>query len=258
MSTRWMRIVFPLALIVFAALSAARNIDAHHAVLRFNLEEMTATADRVFVGHCTAVEQTEDMIAQGRMPVTRYTFELERAVKGNLPRQITITQLGHPARRAVGKGGEMTMHGNVVTTASFLHGMSEYSVGDRVVLFLIRNYLEGKATYPVGLYQGAFYVSKMPSGQELVRNSLNNLGLFTAPYNGTRMRDADARIIFPDQNEPLTEIPGLSTSSESLVQKRGALPLEPFLEVVEKIVAAHGDEPGAIIEQGKSKGAILQ
>jgi hypothetical protein len=258
MFTRWMRIVFPLALVAFAALSAVRDIDAHHAVLRFNLEEMTATADRVFVGHCISVNETEDEIAQGVLPVTRYTFRLERAVKGKLPREITITQLGHPARRAVGKGGEMTMHGNVVTPGSFLHGMSEYRVGDRVVLFLIRNYLEGKATYPVGLYQGAFYISKMPSGQELVRNGINNLGLFTAPYNGTRMKASDARVVFPERNEPLAEVPGLSISSETLVQKRGALPLEPFLQVVERIVATHGDEPGVIVDQSKGKGAILQ
>ena len=64
--------------------------------------------------------------------------------------------------------------------------MSEYRVGDRVLLFLIPDYLDGKVTYPVGLYQGAFYVSTMPSGQELARNSINNLDLFTAnQYDNT-------------------------------------------------------------------------
>src|SRR5689334_3881305 len=88
-----------------AMLFSPRVMDAHHAVLRFNLEEMTATADRIFVGHCLNVEESEEMIAQGVMPITRYTFEIERAVKGKLPRQITFSQLGHPAHRAFGKGG---------------------------------------------------------------------------------------------------------------------------------------------------------
>src|SRR5262245_50995609 len=180
-----MRMTVSLALVSAVYAVATRTIDAHHAVLRFNVEEMTTTANRIFVGRCLAVEENEEMIAQGMMPVTRYTFEVDRAIKGKLPRQIAFRQLGHPPHRALGKGGEMTMHGQVVTPGAFIHGMSAYHVGERVLLFLIPNYLGGKVTYPVGLYQGAFFVSRMPSGQELVRNSINNLGLFTAPYNGT-------------------------------------------------------------------------
>jgi hypothetical protein len=230
--------------------------DAHHAVLRFNLEEMTVTADRIFVGRCVAVEEAEEMIAQGLMPVTRYTFEIERALKGQLPRTITFRQLGHPPRRASGKGGAVTMHGQEARPSAFIHGMSQFSFGDRVVLFLIKNYLGGKVTYPVGLYQGAFRVSRMPSGQELARNSINNLGLFTAPYNGTSMKGGDARIIFPERDEPLSNGVTLTAQAESLVSKRGALPLDALLQLVEQINAAHGGEKGAIVES--KKGAKLQ
>src|SRR5215472_16456924 len=107
MWTGWIRHLVLLAFVALTLLIATRALDAHHAVLRFNLEEMTATADRIFVGRCMAIEETEEMIAQGKMPVTLYTFEVERAVKGKLPKQITFRQLGHPARRALGKGGEM-------------------------------------------------------------------------------------------------------------------------------------------------------
>ena len=256
MTIRRIGILFASAIIGFGILSGAFTADAHHAVLRFNLEEMTATADRILVGRCVAVEETEEFIAQGNMPVTRYTFEVERAIKGLVPKLMVFRQLGHPARRALGKGGEMTMHGRVVTPATFIHGMSEYRVGDRMVLFLIRNYLDGKVTYPVGLYQGAFLISRMASGQELVRNSINNLGLFTAPYNGTSMSDRDARMIFPQRDQPLSDALDLSIKSKSLAERRGALPLDAFLEMVERLNVLHGGDTGAIVSN--EKGASLQ
>jgi hypothetical protein len=255
MSKRWASVMVSAALVAAIVLSSAGTIDAHHAVLRFNLEEMTTTADRIFVGRCLAVEETEEMIAQGKLPVTLYTFEIERAIKGKLPKQITIRQLGHPARRA-GKGGPITMHGRAVSPKTFLHGMSEYRVGDQMVLFLIPNYMGDKVTYPVGLYQGAFFVSDMPSGQKVVRNSINNLGLFTAPYNGTSMRESNAKFIFPERGEVRDAPQGLSAQTAGLVRKRGALPIEDFLGLVEQIVIAHGGERGAIT--GSQKGALKQ
>lgn len=251
MSARWIRM---FALTIFVALTLpvpTRMVDAHHAVLRFNLEEMTSTADRIFVGRCMAIEETEEIIAQGQMPVTRYTFEVERAVKGKLPKVITVRQLGHPAHRALGKGGEMTMHGRAVTPDTFIHGMSEYHIGDRMLLFLIPNYMGGKVTYPVGLYQGAFTVSRMPSGQELARNSIGNLGLFTAAYNGTSMVAANAKLIFPERDNPLSQTQGLSVNTQALADKRGALPLEALLELVDRINTAHGAERGAIVSTAK-------
>lgn len=247
-----------LALTAFAALTLAlpaHMVDAHHAVLRFNLEEMTSTADRIFLGRCIEVEETDEVIAQGEMPVTRYTFEIELAVKGKLPKVITVRQMGHPAHRALGKGAEMTMHGRTATPDTFIHGMSEYHVGDRMLLFLIPNYLGGKMTYPVGLYQGAFIVSRMPSGQDLARNSIGNLGLFTAAYNGTAMNTANAKVIFPERDNPLSETQGLTQNSQALASKRGALPLDALLELVDRINTAHGGERGEIVSTAKG-GAV--
>jgi len=255
MSTRLIRMFAPRAFVALTLLVGPRMVDAHHAVLRFNLEEMTSTADRVFVGRCMSVEETEELIAQGQMPVTRYTFEVERAIKGKLPKQITFRQMGHPAHSALGKGGELTMHGRAVNPDTFIHGMSEYHPGDRLLLFLIPNYLGGKVTYPVGLYQGAFFVSRMPSGQELARNGISNLGLFTASYNGTSMAAANARLIFPERDNPLPEAQGLSAKSQALASKRGALPLDALLELVDRINIAHGGARGAIVSTPKG-GAI--
>ncbi len=240
----------PAVLAAFAAIcfviASAIAVDAHHAVLRFNLEEMTVTADRVFVGRCVSVKETREVIAQGLMPVTIYTFEVERSLKGSVPRRLTFRQLGHVPHRSLGKGGDITMHGETVTPETYIHGMSEYAVGDRMVLFLIPNYMNGTVTYPVGLYQGAFHISSVAPGQELVRNSINNLGLFTAAYNGTAMKADAARVIFPDRDTSLDEVAGSKTAAASMLRKRGALPLDAFLDLIVQINIAHGGAAGEV------------
>jgi hypothetical protein len=257
MFTRSVRTFLALAVVAFAVFSGVRTIDAHHAVLRFNLEEMTVTAERIFVGRCVSVEETEEMIAQGMMPVTRYTFEVERAIKGRLPQVVTFTQLGHPARRSIGKGGVPNKERANPGPKSFFHATREYKVGERSVLFLIKEYTDGKVTRPVGLYQGVFEVSRMPSGKEVVRNSINNSGLFTAPYNGTRMSESDARIIFPERDSAGDGRSNVSLQSESLPSKRGALPLNEFVGFVERVVEVHGGQKGVIV-RGPDKGAVQQ
>lgn len=234
---------FVIALVI---LGWTETGDAHHAVLRYNLEEMTYAANRVFTGRCVSVEETQEMIGGGLMPVTIYIFEVERAIKGRLPKQFTFRQLGHPAKRAHGKGNQITMHGRAVNRNTFFHGLSEYRAGDRMVLFLIPDYLGGKVTRPAGLYQGAFFISEMPSGEKVVRNSINNLGLFTAPYTG-KLRPSDAKMVFPDRDEPLAKA-GTSVEMQAMARKRGGLPMDSFLDVVERIVTAHGGERGVIDE----------
>ena len=257
MPRRSVRIFLALAVVALAVFSGVRTTDAHHAVLRFNLEEMTVTAERIFVGRCVSVEETEEMIAQGMMAVTRYTFEVERAVKGQLPEVVTFTQLGHPARRAVGKGGVPTKTKVVSGPASLFHGSREYKVGERSVLFLIKEYSSGKVTRPVGLYQGVFEVSRMPSGREVVRNSINNNGLFTAPYNGTRMKESDARLIFPERDSPDEDRSNVGLQSQTLMSKRGALPLDEFLGFVERVVEVHGGQKGVIVKAA-GRGGVQQ
>lgn len=258
MAVRFFKLTVALAVLALIVFSGLRRTEAHHAVLRFNLEEMEATADRVFLGRCVAVEEKEEMIAGGMMPVTIYTFEVERALKGKLPRRLTFSQLGHRARVSPKDSG-ITMHGQPVTAKEFIHGMGEYVVGERLVLFLIPNYMGGKVTYPVGLDQGAFFVAEMPSGSDLARNNINNQGLFSAPYNNWRMKATDARVVFPERNEPLEGDGNPNTGNEVLTQsaqdaievlttKRGALPLGDFLNVIETIVAAHGNAKGVITQ----------
>ena len=81
-----------------------------------------------------------------------------------------------------------------------------------------------------------------------MRNSINNLGLFTAPYNGWKLKAADARVVFPDRDDSIADISALGVNGAALVRKRGSLPLEDFLKLVEQIVVAHGDSKGALIQ----------
>jgi hypothetical protein len=231
------RLVLALAAIAFWP---AASVRGHHAVLRFNLEEMTLTADRVFIGRCVRVVETTDVIAQGRLPVTRYTFEVERALKGDLPGRITFTQLGHAGRPA--KDG-VTIHGKAATRGLFLHGMSTYAVGERMMLFLIPSYQEGKLTYPVGLEQGAFRIEDGET-EVIARNNLNNIGLFDAPFNSPALRGGGAKVIRPEAREPLAGAAGLSPAARGLARRRGGLPVAALAELVGRIQDAHAPKGG--------------
>ncbi|MGH9822706.1 MAG: hypothetical protein ACREDR_05580 [Blastocatellia bacterium] len=242
------RILYFLILAGTALLIVSSIGQAHHMVVRCNLEEMTQQADRIFLGRCISVNETERQMAGGTMPLTDYTFQVERVIKGKLPSIYTFTQLGHPPRLVKPKAGDATMHGQVVTAATMLHGATSYNVGDEVMLFLVPNFLGGKVTQPVGLYQGAFYRTKMPSGQELLRNSINNAGLFTSPYVGSALTKEQARVVFPEKGE-ISNVPGVDT--QALLEKRGSLPVESVVALVSQIHAAHGGKPGAIVSAGK-------
>ena len=258
MSRKTIKQLFSLSLIAVALFGGVFDTSAHHAVIRVNLEEMTALAENVFMGRCVNVEETRDMIAGGNLPVTRYTFEVERAVKGKVPKQITFSQIGHVPRRAIGKGDGLVSNGVRVKGGSFLHGASAYRVGDEVVLFLNPINDGAKVSSPVGLYQGAFFISRMPSGQKMLRNSINNLGLFTTRYTGAKMKESNAKLIFPDRDNPVATDASPGLQAASLARKRGSLPLDEFLNLVEQINIAHGGERGVIADNRNGKGVILQ
>jgi len=222
-----------------------RPVLGHHMVVRCNLEEMTQRADRIFLGQCIKVNETYRHIAQGNLPVTDYTFKVESVLKGKLPAVYTFSQLGHPARLTKPKPGDLTMHGQIVGPATMLHGAATYYVGDSLLLFLVPNYLDGTITAPVGAYQGAFFRSTMPSGQELVRNQINNSGLFTADYNGSDFTADRARVIFPDHDTPIASIL-TGVDIQSIVHKRGPLPLSSLVALVKQINVAHGGQAGSI------------
>jgi hypothetical protein len=66
---------------------------------------------------------------------------------------------------------------------------------------------------------------------------------------------ADARIIFPERDHPLAEGAGLSVKSQSLANKRGSLPLDAFLEMIDRINVTHGGERGTLVLSAKGGAA---
>jgi hypothetical protein len=226
-----------------------QTLDAHHAVLRFNLEEMTLTADRIFVGTCVGIEPTREFIAGGNLAVTRYTFDIDQVLKGELPARFTFTQLGHPQRPAM--KGEPSSHGQAIQRGITLHGAADFGVGDRLMIFLSPSYQNGRLTYPVGLDQGAFRLETDTAGQVLARNDMNNLGLFTAPFNGMRINGGEGKVVRPEDGETISKAVRLSDAARSLSEKRGALPLGPLEEIVVKIHQEHGGTAGRLVAAGK-------
>jgi len=244
MSDIWKRVRGAGWLTAALTLAAWQTLDAHHAVLRFNLEEMTVTADRIFVGTCIGIDPAREAIAGGNLAVTRYTFTVEQVLKGNLPATFTYTQLGHPARAAI--KGEPSMNGQAIQRGLTLHGAADFGVGDRLMIFLSPSYQNGRLTYPVGLDQGAFRIETDSTGQALARNDMNNLGLFTAPFNGQRIEGGAGKVIRPDDGVTISKAAQLSDAARSLSDKRGALPLGPLEELVARIHQAHGGAPGRL------------
>jgi len=240
-----------------AFLLGGPSANAHHMVVRCNLEEMTVRADRIFTGQCVNVQTTSRRIAGGILPVTDYTFKVETVIKGSLPLVFTFTQLGHPphplkpllTQMLGGQSGT-----GFEVSSQMMHGAASYNVGDRLLLFLTPEHTDGRLSAPVGLYQGAFYRSTMPSGQELVRNQINNEALFAAPYTGSALTREQAKIIFPESaSNPIAGALLSGLDIQTLEHKRGPLPLNAIVTLVHQINVAHGGQPGIIVA---AKGAL--
>src|SRR5262249_6793129 len=94
--------------------------------------------------------------------------------------------------------------------------------------------------------QGAFHVTTLETGGQMVRNGINNLGLFTAPYTGATLARNQATTIFPEQDNPISPA-GPVVDAEAMSHKKGALPLTGFIQLVDQINQSHGGRPGAIV-----------
>ncbi|MEW6734982.1 MAG: hypothetical protein AB1489_27070 [Acidobacteriota bacterium] len=232
------RMIFVVLLVATFFLGPLLTARAHHAVLHFNLEEMVATSDRVFIGTCVDIKETKEMISQGLLPVTKYTFAVTDVLKGKVPQQFTFKQLGHRGHKPSGKKNLPIIGGYVADPKTYIHGMSHYQIGDEILLMLIPQYMDGQVTYPVGLYQGAFFITRSASGKATLKNSINNRGLFTNPYTNYSKSASGAKIIYPDADRPILGAQLSPQSLETLISKPGALPLDDFTSLVRRIVEA--------------------
>ena len=123
-----------------------------------NLDQMTERASRVFSGRCVEVTYTLDP-ELGR-EVVLVTFEVERAVKGEMGATVQIRVL--PADEGRGQG---------------VDGVPGFEPGEEVVLFLYGESAVG-LTSPVGFGQGKFTVQEDKSGNRVAINAYGNRNLF--------------------------------------------------------------------------------
>ena len=119
-----------------------------------NLEEITASADRIFVGNCVSIEEIEDDPAS-KLPVVKYTFEITEGIKGVENKSKISFKQWAPSIKESG-----------------------YQKDKKYVLFLYPDSERG-LTSPVGLLQGNFEVELhgLIRKKEFVRNKINNRGL---------------------------------------------------------------------------------
>ena len=144
-------------------ISLANEIDLYGSKTKFeqrfifdtlpmNLEEITDSADRIFSGICTEIEEiSTDPFA--KVPVIRYTFKVVEKIKGIEKNEISFKQWKPTASDA------------------------GYEAGKKYILFLYPNSNIG-LTSPVGFLQGHFSVDTDEiTKEETVANKLGNFGL---------------------------------------------------------------------------------
>ncbi len=169
-------------------------------VRQLSLQEMTSQAERIFVGKVTEVREGKDEYG---VPVTFVTFAVSHTLKGQVPQQLTIKQLG---RRTPGEKGSILR----------IPGLPRYREGEEVVLFL-HGTSAGGFTSPVGLGQGKFTVIRKGPKAFMV-NELGNVGLKGPPQSYWSAKPFTRGIKFPE--------------------RRGAIDFEEFLSAVERLVGS--------------------
>jgi len=165
-----------------------------------NLEQLTASADRVVAGRVTEVQVVLD--EQLGRPVTRVTLEVERIAKGQVATVVTITLFG-----------DQTLSASSTTPRPGLLTLPGFVTGEELVLFLYPKSDFG-LTSPIGLAQGRFAIYQDGKGGRTARNPYGNAGLLgglsqealdVLEATGRSRSDLDAKRLAPDELLDLVE-----------------------------------------------------
>jgi hypothetical protein len=153
----------PRALLTFALLALAARVSADGCALAvsMNLEEMTARADRIFVGECVSAEARFAPIGGANLPVTLYTFAVDEMIRGEPSETVSFRQCGHPPIE--GERG--------------LEGLAQFVPGERYLLLLAPADSPKDLTTTIGLDQGAFRFMQDEQGRRVLLNGRANAGL---------------------------------------------------------------------------------
>jgi len=159
-----MRLKLTFAGIILAlAATLALKAQANQAIAT-NIDDLMK-ADVAFTGVCTKAEAGTVERPKGSILVTRYTFAVSDALKGDVAGTFSFTQWGATREDAARLG------------KPFVYGPPLYDVGKEYTLFLTSESRLGLRS-PVGLAQGKFEVIRGPEGKAMVVNEFNNKSLF--------------------------------------------------------------------------------
>ncbi len=194
--------------IVSAIITMSINDVYATKLLHRNLYELVSLSERIFVGKCVSVRESKYDPEVSGILYTEYTFEVSETIKGNVTGIIVFRQYGLTKPRIVGEN---------VAIVKYIPAMPLYREGQEYVLFLIGDSVLG-LTSPVGLFQGAFIITRDYTGRKVVLNGIQNLGLFK------------------DMPVHKLNLQTFSRSERALFRmEKGAIHLETFISLVKKI-----------------------
>ena len=204
--SRWRAV--PGTVGVFVLLLASLTPAGSTTLLPVSLPELVDGADRIFLGRVISEWTGRD---EHGLPATITTFKILEVLKGNLPTELSVKQLGVTEVQADG-------------LATWVDGMPRYRLGFDYLIFLPADSSLG-FTSPVGLFQGAFTVHLNSSGTPVATNSINN-----------------ANLLLGVGSEELLQL-GLTPEAFPFTLKgRGPVPLTEILEMVQKVRQIQGED----------------
>lgn len=179
-------------------------------VLQLNLEQLTALAEKIFVGKCLSVKSETD---EAGRPVQYITFEVSEMLKGEPAETITFKQIGYSLSE------ETNLEG--ITVQGVFQEVPRYEAGEEAVIFLSGESRLG-FTAPVGLWQGKFLVKSADSGEKKVVNGMENRGLFVGWNKSPKFKSM-----------------AISSREKALLKVNGGqLPYSDFISLVKKLAAS--------------------
>lgn len=135
--------------------------------------ELTQDAQIIFVGTCLS-----RTIIPDRLPKTQYEFSITTLLKDDRPK-VTPEQEVLKAGASFGFrqwGDEKAPVSQRMSRLDHKPEVSKYEPGKTYLLFLSAENAMG-LRYAVGVGQGAFTISQDANGNQVVKNSYNNIGL---------------------------------------------------------------------------------
>ncbi len=162
------RKLWAVAILTVALIFSARTEAI--MVMSFTVEELTARAEKVFVGTCTNVSHR---VNEQGIPVIEVTFAVTETVKGEVSTTVTFQQLDAQAQSSPQPAAANDLireNPQGIFAAAAIAGLPTYVPGEEVLLFLAA---PGKLglTAPIGLTQGKLPVSTLASGERVITNT---------------------------------------------------------------------------------------